>query len=193
MGLEVASKPTELAGGTVEPAEFMVVSDAGYPAQAKFRESGLPAVSEAFLLYRVDEIARDQVAALRRRMLVSQFQHGSGPSGVLLVLGSSIAKVPSGVQKRYAEAVGSSSLIPPDLVALIHCTRTSLDAFSAVECEALMYHGYTLADCVLWAYEGMHPPSYRAPHPGKWRITFTPTKVREWAVGLRRGAGATRS
>lgn len=52
------------------PAEFLVVSDGGAHPNLRLHSSGLSAISEALLLYRVDEIARDQVTALRTRSIV---------------------------------------------------------------------------------------------------------------------------
>jgi NTE family protein len=184
LGVEVLTKSTPLTGCTLVPAEFLVVSDASRPAQQRFRASGLPALSEALLSYRVDEIARDQVCGLRRRMLVRDFQ-ARAISGTLVVLGSSIAKLPSPARQQYIKAVGEEALIPADLLKRIHGTRTHLDAFTTSECEALMYHGYTLLDSVLFAHGASHRPEYRIPHPGEWRITFTPEKIREWKSGIR--------
>lgn len=184
MGTEVLTKPTHIGARALHPAEFLVVSDGGYPARQRFRASGLPALSEALLLYRVDEIARDQVSALRRRMLIRQFQAPGELQGALAVLGSSISRLPASLRQLYIDAVGASSLIPPALLARIHAIRTHLNAFTPEECEALMYHGYTLFDAALWAHESAHPEAYLTPHPGSWRIKFTPNKIREWEAGL---------
>jgi hypothetical protein len=56
----------------LDPAEFLVVSDGGAPPNLHLRSSGVPGIDEAFLLYRVDEIAREQVSALRTRSIVEE-------------------------------------------------------------------------------------------------------------------------
>ena len=136
-------------------------------------------------MYRVDEIARDQVSALRRRLLIRQFQGDDKFNGVLVVLGSTIEKLPSLARQQYIDQVGESVLIPANLLTRIRAVRTHLNAFTDTECEALMYHGYTLFDAALSAHEASHPTQYRMPHPGSWRIVFTPEKVQEWEAGLR--------
>lgn len=187
LGVEVVTKTTRLAGRTLAPPEFLIVSDAGYPAQTRFRASGLPAIGEGFLLYRVDEMARDQVGALRRRMLIQQFRSTTDAlSGVLIVLGSSVKKLPQAAYDRYVGRVGASALIPDELLRRLQCTRTHLNTFSLVEAEALMYHGYTLTDAILEAYRDTHPERYRTTHPGTWRIEFTPAKIAEWDRALQR-------
>lgn len=187
LGVEAVAKVTRLAGRTIAPPEFLVVSDAGYPAQTRFRASGLPAIGEGFLLYRVDEVARDQVGALRRRMLIQQFRSASDPlSGVLIVLGSNVKKLPQPAYERYVSSVGSTTLIPDELLRRLQRTRTHLNIFSRVEAEALMYHGYTLTDAILEAYRDTHPAPYRTAHPGEWRIEFTAAKIAEWDRALQR-------
>ena len=187
LGVEVLTKRTQLHNTVLTPAEFLLVSDGGFPPQSRFRASGLPAVGEGLLLYRVDELARDQVGALRRRMLVRQFRSTDDPvRGALIVLGSGLTKLPPAAYATYVEAVGASALIPPDLIARLHRTRTNLNAFSRLEAEALMYHGYTLTDGVLWAYQNEHPTMFRMPHPGAWRIDFTSTTIAEWKRALQR-------
>lgn len=78
MGLEALIKPTRIPGyeDDLEPADFLVVSDGGAPPNLHLRSSGVPAISEALLLYRVDEIAREQVAALRTRRSWANFFSG---------------------------------------------------------------------------------------------------------------------
>lgn len=181
LGVEVVTKNTPLAGRTIAPPQLLIASDGGYPPQTRFRSSGLPALGEGLLLYRVDELARDQVGALRRRMLVQQFRSTTDPlPGVLIVLGSRVHKVEKHAQ--YLARVGASTHIPEALLRRIQSTRTNLNTFSTLEAEALMYHGYTLTDAVLESY---HPERYQAANPSKWQIEFTPAKVAEWERGLR--------
>ena len=168
-------------------SRFLIVSDAGYPPQFRFRPSGIPLLSEGLLLYRVDDIAREQVCALRRRSIVQQFLNCSATlKGLLVVLGSNVNQIPCDGAAAYAQAVGGQCLIPIDLVARVQAVRTDLDRFSAVECEALMYHAYTMTDAFLWAHRDTAPESYRVPDTPNpaWRIDFTAEECRRWEDGL---------
>jgi NTE family protein len=182
LGLEVLGKNTALPSlpQGMPPAEFLIASDAGYPAQARFRSSGLPGVTEAFLLYRVDAMARDQVAALRRRMLVRDFQNAK-LQGTLVTLGSGIDRAP-----EWAKKVDHKYLIPQDLLTQIKAIRTNFDAFSQVECDALMYHAYTMTHAFLWMYHRQNP-EYSVPDPPcpEWRIEFSEERIKEWKRWLR--------
>ena len=195
LGVEAVQKRTPLPGETqpLEMAEFLVVSDAGYPAQYRFRASGLPVLSEGLLLYRVDAIAREQVSAQRRRELVARFQDAhDGLKGVLIALSTTLEKLPLGRYPEYTEQVPSKYQIPKPLLAMIRGIRTQLDRFTDVECEALMYHAYTITDAVLWAHRLTCPPDYRAaeiPAP-RWRIEFTPDVVNRWTSGLAKSGAA---
>jgi NTE family protein len=189
LGVEVVQKPTPLPGETqrLEPSEFLVISDAGYPAQYRFRNSGLPLLSEALLLYRVDDIAREQVSAQRRRDLVAKFQDSHGSlKGVLITLGSSLERLGPDRLSEYSRHVPAKFQIPRPLLALIRSIRTQLDRFTEIECDALMYQAYTLTDAVLWAYRLTCPERYRTaaiPAP-RWKISFTSDVVEEWTRGL---------
>lgn len=195
LGLEAVQKATPLPGETqrLEVAQFLVVSDAGYPAQYRFRSSGLPLLSEGLLLYRVDDIAREQVSAQRRRELVARFQDPNDAlKGILITLGSTLDRLGPDRFQEYSRHVPAEFQIPKPLLVLIRSIRTQLDRFTDVECEALMYQAYTLTDAVLWGYRQTCPPAYRAgdiPAP-QWRIAFTPDLVARWTTGLAK-SGAT--
>jgi NTE family protein len=191
LGVEAVQKATQLPG-QVEPrpiSEFLLVSDAGYPAQYRFRSSGIPVLSEALLLYRVDDIAREQVSAQRRRDLIAKFTDSrSALKGVLVPLSSSLEKLGTPLLNAYSAHVASESQIPEALLAMIKGIRTHLDRFTEVECEALMYHGYSMTDAILWAHRLTCPEAYRAqesPQPA-WRIEFTSDVIREWTRELTR-------
>lgn len=189
MGVEVVTKESVLPGVGQRLAipDFLVVSDAGYPAQYRFRASGLPGLGDALLLYRVDAIAREQVSALRRRDLVSDFgDRRATRRGVLVMLGSSIAKIPDGRGEDYALHIGPKHIIPAELVDLIRGVRTHFDRFSKVEGEALMYHAYTMTDAFLWAHRETCPKDYRVPETPApaWRIEFTADLGNRWRDGL---------
>jgi hypothetical protein len=176
LGMEVFSKesdekPQQLPGGlTMARPEFLIASDAGYPAQTKFRDNGLPAVSEGLLLYRVDAMARDQVGALRRRMAVEQFIQGK-PHGVIATLGSSIASIERRAKKQYVRSGDASTLIPASILPRIQEMRTNLDRFTALEADAVQYHAYLLTDAVLLLNNDSQPEAYRVNGPGKWVVS----------------------
>ncbi|UWZ85260.1 patatin-like phospholipase family protein [Occallatibacter riparius] len=194
LGVEAIGKQTILPGiGRVAAPEFLIVSDAGYPAQYKFRSNGIPVLASALLLYRVNGIAQEQAAAQRRRALVADFSNPStSRKGLLVMLGSGIQRIPNGRGKEYEDAVGSQYMIPPIVAGGIRRIRTNLDRFDPLECEALMYHAYVMTDAFLWAHRLTCPERYRVPNiPDPiWRIEFTDQRIREWQNVLVRGNGA---
>jgi hypothetical protein len=178
LGVEAVQKATPMPGQAqpLPVSEFLIVSDAGYPAQYRFRSSGIPVLSEALLLYRVDDIAREQVCAQRRRDLIAKFKDPSSPlKGVLIPLGSSLARLGTELQQAYSDHVPVRYHVPEALRALISGIRTHLDRFNEIECQALMYHAYSMTDAVLWAHRLTCPEDYRAPDVASpvWRIEFT--------------------
>ncbi len=190
LGVEVVWKKSVLPA---EPEQmdvptFLIVSDAGYPAQFRFRPSGIPGLSEALLLYRADDIAREQVTALRQRELVRDFADaGSKRKGLLVALKSHLGKIPNGKGDVYSSRVGHQFRIPDRLIDSIQGIRTNLDRFSPVECEALTYHAYTMTDAFLWAHRETCPEEYRVPTEPtpSWKIEFTASKIQEWERGLK--------
>lgn len=175
----------------IKQPKYLIVSDAGYPPQFRFRKNGIPGLSEFFLLYRVNDIARTQVNALRIRSLIDEFKDPKEPlKGVLVSLGSDTAKTlcPPGVDHYddYYNKVGEQHRIPDELVEKIQGVRTHLDKFSPVECEALMYHAYTIADTTLWNFRDQYTLDDRvSDDPGpEWKIDFTENKKKEWEAAL---------
>jgi predicted acylesterase/phospholipase RssA len=189
LGVEVAIKVVALPGLAVDihPARFLVVSDAGAPGKLRFRSSGIPGFGAALLLYRADAIAREQISAQRRRDLVRAFSDPNSPrKGILIAIGSGINKIPTGHRARYAAYVKPSCLIPENLLAKIRGLRTHLNKFSRVECEALMYHSYSMTDAFLWAHRETCPLEYQVPVVPNpfWRIEFTDRKIAEWHYAI---------
>lgn len=189
LGVEAVQKPTYLPGEAhaLPVAEFVIVSDAGYPARYRFRNSGLPVFGEALLLYRVDNIAREQVSAQRRRSLVANFSDANSPlKGVLISLGSSLEKMGADLLPAYSMHVGTNYHIPKALLGLIKAVRTQLDRFTDIECQALMYHAYSMTDAFLWAHRSTCPEDYRAPElpSPAWKTEFTSDTVNSWTLGL---------
>ncbi len=183
LGLEVLTRKEPLpAGTTLSPPQILVVSDAGHPATYKFTASRLPIIGALRLMGRVRDISREQVAALRRRGLVHDFErHVDGTTGILVTMKSDIENLHLADRTAYAAAVGTASLIPPVLLPMIQTIRTSLDRFSKTEVEALLYHAYTMTDAFWWAY--LAPTPRPAPNPS-WKLTFDEERIRAWARAL---------
>src|SRR6185437_4667433 len=153
MGLEAVIKTTKIPGyeEPIEPAEFLVVSDGGAPTNLRLRSSGLPAVGEALLLYRVDEIAREQVTALRTRAIVGDLI-ARKRQGLFVSLRSDVSRIGNEAYKKYCARVDTLNQVPTALVEMIRSIRTSLDRFEPIESLALIYHAYLMTDAFLWRY-----------------------------------------
>jgi NTE family protein len=150
MGLEALIKTVGIPGldEPLDPAEFLVVSDGGAPPNLHLRNSGLPAIGEALLLYRVDEISREQVTALRTRAIVRELI-AKKRQGLFVSLRSDVNKVGADAYKKYCARVNPQGLVPGPLVEMIRAIRTSLDRFDPVESSALMYQAYMMTDAFL--------------------------------------------
>ncbi len=187
LGTEVLTKATPLPGGKVlEPAEFLLVSDAGYPAQYEFDLRRIPGLASLALLRRVNTIALEQGSALRRRRLIERFETGR-PHGILVTLGSNLDRIPNGRAEEYRKLVGSDTCPPMKVVERVQRIRTHLNRFSRDEAEAVMYHGYVLTDAFLWTRNSDLPLDYRRPdRMPEWRINFTPTVTARTLAALSR-------
>jgi hypothetical protein len=179
-------KPTLLPGGKLlEKPEFLLVSDGGAPPRYDFRTSGLPAMTEGLLLYRADQIAREQVTAVRTRWLMEQITTGNR-QGLLVSLRSALGRIGKPKSTQYCEFVSNAQQIPASLLPRIRSIRTSLDRFTNTECTALTYHAYLLTDCFLWCYKDTMSEEYRvaaSPAP-TWRIEFSPETATKWESEL---------
>jgi NTE family protein len=181
-GMEALFKPTLLpAGKLLEKPEFLLVSDGGAPPRYDFRSSGLPAMTEGLLLYRADQIAREQVTAVRTRWLMEQITTGKR-QGLLVSLRSALDRIGSPKSTEYCEFVSNAQQIPASLLPRIRSIRTSLDRFTTTECTALMYHAYLMADCFLWCYRDNMSEDYRVPsNPAPtWRIELSSEMAAQW-------------
>jgi NTE family protein len=187
LGTEVLTKPTPLPGEKVlTPAEFLLVSDGGYPARYEFELRWLPGFASLALLRRVNTIALEQVSALRRRRLIEMFE-GGRPNGLLVALGSNLDRIPADGADTYRELVGREFCPPLEVVDRIQRVRTHLNRFSREEAEALMYHGYVLTDAFLWARSAHLPAAYQRPNSApEWRIHFTPAVTARTLAALSR-------
>jgi len=183
LGLEVLTQAKPLpTGDTLPPPQILIVSDAGHPARYRFTGSRVPLLGAISLLGRVRDVALEQVAALRRRTLIAAFQDPNSPAkGILVSIASSIDRLSPQDRTAYVNSVGTQNQPPQALLSMIQTIRTSLDKFSRIEAEALMYHAYTMADACWWAY--LIPAPRPAPNPA-WKISFDEQRVRSWAKAL---------
>ena len=187
-GLEVLIKRVSVPGleEELEVADFLIVSDGGAVASNRFNSSGTPVIADAILLYRVDEIAREQVTALRSRSLVADFI-SQKRQGLFVTLKSEVSRMGEDPLRNYCEHVPLQYLIPSGLLDLIRSIRTNLDRFSDIEATALMYHAYIMTDAFLWCYRNTFRAEYQVdsrPTP-EWRIEFSPILVSRWVAGLK--------
>lgn len=112
----------------------LLVSDAGRPFQS-VPESGQGIVAR---LNRASAISMEQVAAVRKRWLVADFQTQKR-IGAIWSLSTQLEDFP------LADACGYGS----EARQLLHQVRTDLDAFTEAEMACLENHGYSLADAAL--------------------------------------------
>ena len=188
MATEALAKRTGLPGGVVvEPAEFLLVSDGGYPTPLRFEPSHVPLLASLSLLKRANTIAMAQVSALRRRSLVHRFDDDRDQSGLLVVLGSSLDRLKPEIATAYRACVGADRCPPPEIVARLHAMRTHLNRFSPAEADALMYFAYMLTDAFLWSRGDALPEAYRRPPgPPPWQIVFDRERTAQTLAALAR-------
>jgi NTE family protein len=185
-GMEALFKPTQLPGGQLlEKPEFLLVSDGGAPPKYDFRSSGLPTLTEGLLLYRADQIAREQVTAVRTRWLMEQITTGKR-QGLLVSLRSALDRIGSPKSTQYCQFVSTAQQIPPSLLPKLRAIRTSLDRFTTTECTALMYQAYLMTDCFLWCYRDTMSEEYTVPATPapSWRVEFSPETAAQWESEL---------
>ena len=125
----------------VEPiwnnSERLLVSDAGHPFVMD------PAPGQALIprLHRAADISMEQVAAVRKRWLVADFQTGKRV-GTIWTLNTRLGDFPGGTGRGYGE----------EACDLLHRVRTDLNDFSAGEIGCLINHGYSLADAAIQSW-----------------------------------------
>ena len=125
----------------------LLVSDAGAPFRAGVGAGqSLPA-----RLKRAGEISMEQVAAVRKRWLVEQFQR-EDRLGALWTLNTRIEDFPTNARRGYGAEVRE----------MLHAVRTDLNGFSPAEMGCLQNHGYALADA---AVRSRAPALFSAPAP----------------------------
>lgn len=114
---------------------IVMVSDGGAPFRL------VPSTTIIKQWKRYFEIAGNQVAALRKRWLISDFEHNVDRlEGAYWGIGSAVS--------RYGidSSVSYTKQLATDIIARI---RTDMDGFSTVERAVLENHGYLLADAAI--------------------------------------------
>lgn len=126
----------------------LFVSDAGRPFES-VDSSGQSLPSR---LRRAADISMEQVAAVRKRWLVTDLVAGRR-FGALWTLHTRLADFPISDKHGYDEASAK----------LIRKIRTDLDAFSEGEIACLENHGYSMADAAMRSYAAGHCPNLSQP------------------------------
>jgi NTE family protein len=145
----------------VEPVwkkyKTLLVSDAGRPFES------VPESRQAIItrLRRVTDISMEQVAAVRKRWLVADFEDKKR-AGAIWTLNTLLEDF------KLTDSCGYG----PDVRKLVHRVRTDFDAFTEGEIACLENHGYSLADAALRSRAPALCPNLTAPfcwpHDG-WR------------------------
>lgn len=133
-------------------AEYVLVSDGGGVFQAE------PDRSLVWRLSRYTDILGNQVSALRKRWLISNFILGE-MKGAYWGIGSDTAGY-GGVVEGYSKEL---------IREVVSKVRTDLDAFSAAEASVLENHGYMLAEAAVRRHVpelAARPAPFDIPHPG---------------------------
>jgi NTE family protein len=133
-------------------AEFVLVSDGGGVFQAE------PDRSLVWRLSRYTDILGNQVSALRKRWLISNFILGE-LKGTYWGIGSDAAGYEGG-------AAGYSRELVAEVISKV---RTDLDAFSTPEASVLENHGYMMAEAAIKRHVpalAALPAPFTIPHPG---------------------------
>lgn len=116
----------------------ILVSDASGQMQSKDTVS----TSEASVYLRTNEIFQFQI----RNKLLDRLMDWGGPNRS----GNSFAFIHLLVNLKGR--VGAPPRVSTEILPALSRIRTDLDQFSPIECESLMYHGYTLIDAQLKRY-----------------------------------------
>ena len=178
-----------------KPLHLSIVGGDPHPRAATLhlRSSGVPAIGETLLLYRVDEIAREQVSALRTRAIVDDFVQRKR-QGSFVSLRSEVSRIGPDAYRGYCARVEPSFQVPAALIEMLRSIRTSLDRFDEVESLALMYHAYMMTDAFLWCYRGTFSEEFKISDSeiAGWLIRFTPELVALWSRVLARSASTWR-
>jgi NTE family protein len=155
-------------------AEYVLVSDGGAVFEAE------PDRNLVWRLSRYTDILGNQVSALRKRWLISNFIAGE-MKGTYWGIGSDTAGYESGVP-GYSKAL---------ITEVISKVRTDLDAFSSAEAEVLENHGYMLAEAAVKRHVpslAALPSPFAVPHPewldeGKVRQALAGSEKRKFPFG----------
>jgi NTE family protein len=136
----------------VERHGTLLVSDGGQPFVATVPR-GMFGREKAYLA-----ITGKQAGALRKRLLIAQFQ-STVKQGTYWGIRSAVSGYRPGASPGYSKEFAA------DTIARI---RTDMDAFSTPEIAVLMNHGYLLADVALAVHADQfiaRAADRRVPHP----------------------------
>ena len=122
----------------VERHDIILSSDGGQPFAASVPK-GVHGRIKSYIA-----ISGKQAGAIRKRLLISQFQDGI-KQGTYWGVGSAVSRYRSDVEFGYSKEFAAN---------IIASIRTDMDAFSEAEIAVLMNHGYLLVDIAL----GVHAP-----------------------------------
>ena len=118
---------------------------------------------------------------------MAEFSKGS-MRGIFAGLASSVKNMPADRYQQYCETVGLNYQMQEDLLLPLRRLRTSLDRFTRIEIEALMYHAYSLTDAFAWCYRETFADRYQVSGVSdSWRISFDPGIIAAWKSELEKG------
>ena len=119
---------------------------------------------------------------------MTEFTKGNR-KGIFAGLASSVKNMPPDKQQQYSETVNLNYQMPDELLLPLRRLRTSLDRFTRIEIEALMYHAYSVTDAFAWCYRDSFAGPYRIGGlSDPWRISFDPELIATWKSELEKGA-----
>jgi predicted acylesterase/phospholipase RssA len=119
--------------------DIMLVSDASGQMEVKHTQSP----SSLSVYSRMSEILQFQIRNKLLELLMDWGDHNKWPDRRFAFVHLLI-----NLKSRY----GSPKRVSTSILPALGRIRTDLDQFSPIECEALMYHGYTLIDAQLREY-----------------------------------------
>ncbi|MBI3301322.1 MAG: patatin-like phospholipase family protein [Deltaproteobacteria bacterium] len=143
LGVEALYKPN---GGLRDGVDFLVVSDASKPINLALRSWKDFLLGRRFL--RIVNIAKDQVQAIRSRMIVSSFQQYP-LSGVYLRIGNTGSEI----YRKARKTVPLIDQLAADDVSKALNMETTLRCVAKAEFDLLFRHGFEVTDATLCAYQ----------------------------------------
>ena len=140
LGLEPLYKPTE---GLRSGVDFIIVSDASAPLEFAPRTLKR-ALKPGHRALRLVDVATDQVRALRARSVVAEFTRTSG-CGVYLRMGNTTDAIYAAAKQETPTLGFMGETAVKDAAGM----KTTLRRLKLEEFEALLRHGFEVADATL--------------------------------------------